>query len=162
MEKKPTRRQLKRKLEGKNRLWRGFNRQGVDGLSPNDEFLQFYRSQLKLEESPKDWEEFIRYLATDLPVTFRVNRLFDPFIASSLQTRLQSEFQFNGKFVQVNDHVISGRILESIPWYKDGRSLWQINASRSGFSKTEALQPLYQIVTREAKLGNLARQEIAR
>ena len=164
----PSKRKRKRNIERDNRIWRNFNRFGVDGTDRNAAFAEYYSKQLApLLPSKEDWSAFISSLSTDLPVTFRLNSGKNPVVAASLCRRLQGEFQFKGSFVRTQDKVISGKVTKGLSWFgtnhsgESGASLWQVNTSRAGFAKCEVLKPLYDVITREARLGNLARQECA-
>lgn len=158
----PSKRKRKRNTERDNRIWRTFNRFGVDGTDRNEAFAKYYAKQLApLLNTEEEWSDFIRSLSTDLPVTFRLNSLNNPVAAASIGLRLQGEFQFKGSFVRSQDKVISGKVVERLKWFGEELSLWQVNTSRAGFAKCEVLRPLYDVITREAKLGNLARQECA-
>jgi 16S rRNA C967 or C1407 C5-methylase (RsmB/RsmF family) len=61
-----------------------------------------------------------------------------------------------GRFVAVKGDVIS-EVVTPVSWCTGA---WQINSDSSSLASDESLQPLYQLITREVKLGQVVRQEL--
>mmetsp|Transcript_4639 Transcript_4639/g.7627 ORF Transcript_4639/g.7627 Transcript_4639/m.7627 type:complete len:782 (-) Transcript_4639:91-2436(-) len=108
----------------------------------------------------EDWAKLAASLATNLKVTFRLNRGRYPLTAAALDAKLRDEFQFKGSFVRIGmDQILqSGEVVKPTEWARD---IWQLGTDRIGFSKAKTLAPLYDTISREAALGHLARQGVA-
>ncbi|GBG24999.1 tRNA cytosine34-C5-methyltransferase [Hondaea fermentalgiana] len=147
---------LQRSVDSK--MWRHFDRKDAENANPF--FATYYQQQLDMSPDGEDWNQLAATLASNLKVTFRLNRGRHPLTAAALDARLRNEFQFRGSFVRVGvDQILaSGEVVKPSPWSRD---LWQLGTDRIGFSKAKTLEPLYETLRREASLGHLARQGIA-
>jgi len=153
---KRRKKEVKQQQEVANKLWKHFDRQS-ETKDANPYFSSYYQDQLGLES---EWKSFINSLSQGLPVTFRLNRGRFPVIVRGIEHRLNNQFKFSGSFVRVGmDKIIpSSDVVKGVNWVKD---VYQLGVDRNGFVKAKALGPLYETISREARLGHLARQGIA-
>ena len=152
------RKQKKLAKRDHNRVWKDFGRKEWSGEEANNHFSAYYREQLAHDiPTAGEFQDFTAALSRPLPVTLRLSSARKPAVAAALRMRMHSEFQFKGKFVQVNGEVLQ-KVLQPLSWYPDA---WQINTHPQGLSRTEALAPLHEVVVREVDMGHMVRQEAA-
>lgn len=139
-----------------NKEWKVSDRLVDSGIDANPRHTLYYKQQLPclLEE----WNDFQASLCTPLPVTFRFGGSCPSIVEGSIKKRVADEFKtMRGRYVELNGKVLSDDIVKMISWCKS----WQISADSGTLARSEALAPLYDLLSREVTLGNVVRQELA-
>ena len=129
----------------------------------NEQFDQYYRSQLKplLEEG--EWERMEAVMRTALPVTFRLSGPADDAEAHALRDEMEARL-----VAPLLKHASDAlQPPHPLPWYPE-RLAWQFDVSRAALrgkgdqsSASADLKNLHSWLLQETDLGRVQRQEAA-
>jgi 16S rRNA C967 or C1407 C5-methylase (RsmB/RsmF family) len=151
-----TKKERNEKRRQANKEWKSSDRLVDSGKDPNPRHTLYYKQQLPCLNT--EWNEFQLSLCTPLPVTFRFGGSCPKIVEASIKKRVADEFRtMRGRYVELNGTVLSDDIVKPISWCKS----WQIAADSGTLARSEALNPLYELLSREVTLGNVVRQELA-
>jgi hypothetical protein len=121
-------------------------RSPTSGAGISDEFIEYYRDQLCLNEEEMDL--LFQYLATPLPISFRLNLRCSPLSADEFDSRLRA--------ILFSCSKTEGTQLTRLLWYPGGAA-WELRAGRRALRST--LQPMQAFLVEEAATGTISRQE---
>ncbi len=123
----------------------------------NKVFEEYYKSQLALDD--KDFDDFMRVLKEELPVTFRITGFRQQ--SRELLTLLKENYLHSIIDKPVNESGDDNNEKVSVcplEWYP-GHMAWQINSTRLAIRKLPELKMLQKFLVSESESGNLSRQE---
>ena len=148
-----TKAEAKERRKQSNKLWKTKERFGED---PNSRHSLYYKQQLL--ELNEEWSQFTQTMCRPLNVTFRVCMGRDPLVARVLTARFLGEFRdMAGRFVEVRGVVVAKDVVTAVSWIPGAFS---IAADSATLGSASGLAGLSQLLKREARLGNLVRQEL--
>ena len=132
------------------------NNQDDKNITINKDWHAFYKRQEELTKTKKEFKAFIHALSSPLHVTFRIDSSCPiGYVANQL---LKSDtYKYKGKFIEVGGKVIN-KVIEPLSLIENS---FKINVDRAGLIRSESLNDLHALITREVKLGHFSRQEEA-
>ena len=126
-------------------------------IAASAEFEGYYRQQLGLSDS--EMKQLLEYMATPLPISFRINSRCSPLSADQFDSKLRAII--SGCSTEPDGPssaaaAAAGPQLSRLPWYPGGAA-WELRAGRTALRG--ALQPLQAFLVDAASDGVITRQE---
>ncbi|CAH9143091.1 unnamed protein product [Cuscuta epithymum] len=118
----------------------------------NLSFEEYYKEQGIV--SPEEWDTFIEYLQTPLPVAFRINSRTQCYM--DIRSMLEDDFM-NSLQAEISDGS-EVEAIKPLPWYPDNLA-WHSNFSRSQLRKNQTLKRFHEFLKLQNEIGNITRQE---
>ncbi|XP_057666067.1 tRNA (cytosine(34)-C(5))-methyltransferase [Diorhabda carinulata] len=122
-----------------------------DIIRENEKFCQYYKTLGVCKK--EEFDEFISYMKTDLPATFRITG--SKGVANKLLEIVQD--QLIKECVNQADGTDKPSIFP-IPWYPNNLA-WQMELTRKDIRRCEAYYKLHNFLITETENGTISRQE---
>uniref|UniRef100_K3WGW8 SAM-dependent MTase RsmB/NOP-type domain-containing protein n=1 Tax=Globisporangium ultimum (strain ATCC 200006 / CBS 805.95 / DAOM BR144) TaxID=431595 RepID=K3WGW8_GLOUD len=117
----------------------------------NDNFIKYYQAQGVVPEA--EWEQFMKFLATPLPTTFRINNSC-PF-AERIRERIATDFKYEGLVLDDGEEVAP---IAPMPWYPNQKG-FQWSVERRKVRKLPILAEFQKWLVELTLSGATTRQE---
>ncbi|XP_050305641.1 tRNA (cytosine(34)-C(5))-methyltransferase [Anthonomus grandis grandis] len=122
-----------------------------DIVRENEKFVEYYRTQNVCK--PEEFDQFIQYMKTDLPSTFRITG--SKGVAKKMLELVEGEL-IKECVQQEGDHKPVNMF--PLPWYPD-KLAWQLELTRKDIRRLEAYYKLHNFLISETEHGTISRQE---
>lgn len=104
--------------------------------------------------APDEWDQFVAFLRTPLPASFRINS--SSLFADDLRSQLENDFVHSLRAVVPEG--VETEAIRPLPWYP-GNFAWHSNFSRMQLRKNQTLEKFHEFLKLENEIGNITRQE---